>query len=310
VRGFFPILISASLAVVAADLPTSRPAAPPTPGLAGPPLPPARSPIDRFRELLAATPAERDRRLAKIDPSARNLILAKVQEFQKLRPNDCEIRLRVAQLHESLRPLLNATAEERVRLMVTVPPDDKPLLDERLRAWDAMDASARRELLESESQFSWFVGQEVADRKQFEQIIAAADPVLRPGIEAQFARWSALAPDERARRAASFRRFFDLSPDERARSLGTLSDVERRQMQKALADFGTLSPDERDRCVRGFRKFADLSPAERDQFLRSAAKWRAMTPNERAAWRRLVEATQSAPPLPFAAERVGVAGNH
>ncbi len=268
-----------------------------TAGAETPPVPvPARSPVDLFRELLAATPERRAELLAGRPPAARALIEAKLKEFETF-GGEAEIRLRLAQLQFFLSPLLRATAEQRAALLERAPAEDRDMLRERLKSWDALSADTRREILESERSLQYFVRQETADPKQLTTALERAPEPSRPEIEAQFARWRALSPEERARRTAQFQRFFGLSENERLLTLRRLPDSERQQMERSLARFSSLPPEQREQCLRAFRKLSELSEAERTEFLNNAAKWQAMSAPEREAWRKVVQKV-SGPPLP------------
>ena len=275
-----------------------------------PPVPKVRTPTDRFRELLAANLEQRETLLSRKTPAARMLIEAKLREFGALRPDEREIRLRLAQFQDSLRTLLPMPPTERGPLMAAVPEEDLPWIEERLAAWDLLPEAERRDVLESERRLSWFVRQaEVSsDRQRVEAYMATLSPPAQQMAREQMERWLALPLAERSRKAAAFSRFFDLTADERQAALGTLSQTERNQMERALSDFAALTPDARERCVRGFQKFEALSPAEREQFLRRAERWKAMSPNDRAAWRRLVEKALTSPRKPpFPAEETMLA---
>ncbi len=267
-----------------------------------PPLPVAVSPTARFRELLAASPAEREALLARKSPTARALIESKLREFSALRPDEREIRLRLAQLQDSLRPLLAAGTEGRAALLSQVAEEDRPWIEERLVAWDALPEAERRDLLESERQLSLFVRQTETDPRRLETLVHSLPPEGRAAAEKQLRTWLSLTPAERSRKSAAFSRFFDLSPREREAALRQLSGTELRQMERALVDFASLDAEMRERCLRGFRQFEALPPAEREQFLRNAEKWKALSPNDRAAWRRLVGRAltpPTVPPLPY-----------
>ncbi len=275
-----------------------------------PPVPKVRTPTDRFRELLAANFEQREALLSRKTPAARTLIEAKLLEFGALRPDEREIRLRLAQFQDSLRTLLPLTPTERGPLIAAVPEEDIPWIEERLAAWDLLPEAERRDVLESERRLSWFVRQaEVSsDRQRVEAYMATLSPSAQQVAREQMERWLALPLAERSKKAAAFSRFFDLTVDERQAALGTMSQTERLQMERALSDFAALTPDARERCVRGFQKFEALSPAEREQFLRRAERWKAMSPNDRAAWRRLVEKALTSPRKPpFPAEETMLA---
>lgn len=297
-RSLLPLLLAAGQLALAESAP--------------PPLPPAvKSLAEQFRELLTASPAERQRLLATRTPEARAIITTKLKEFETLPPAEREVRLQVAQLQFYLSPLLRAAPALRTNLLSRTPAEDRPLLEERLKAWDALTPETRREILDSERSLSHFVRQESADPRQLTNTLANVPAPARPEVEAQFARWSALPPEERARKTANFQRFFGLSESERNRTLSRLPDEERRQMDQALARFAGLPPEQRDRCVRAFHKFAALSPDERSEFLSNAAKWQAMSTDERQAWRSLVlhaiRPPLPPPPVPVPLRRPGPA---
>src|SRR5687767_10489190 len=96
-----------------------------------PPVPPAaKSPADRFRELLAASPEQRESMLARHSSETREQIRAKLREFDKLSPSQREFRLRLAQLQFSLSPLLRAKPDDRASLLERAPSELRPLLTE------------------------------------------------------------------------------------------------------------------------------------------------------------------------------------
>ncbi len=278
-----------------------------------PPVPKVRTPTDRFRELLAANPEQREAVLVRKTPAARALIEAKLREFGALRPDEREIRLRLAQFQDALRSLLPLSPADRAPLMASVPDEDLPWIEERLAAWDLLPEAERQDVIESERRLSWFVRQAEVhpDRQHVEAYVATLPPTAQQAAREQMERWLALPMSERSRKAAAFSRFFDLTAAERQAALGTLSQTERQQMERALSDFAALTPEARERCVQGFQKFEALSASEREQFLRRAERWRAMSPNDRAAWRRLVE--KALTPLrkpPFPADDMMLAAPH
>jgi hypothetical protein len=149
-----------------------------------------------------------------------------------------------------------------------------------------------------EQSLSHFVRQESADPKQLSAVLTAVPALARPEVEAQFARWSALPTEERARKTANFQRFFDLSESERSRTLNRPPDLERRQMEVALARFAALLPNSATATGAPFTSWP-ICRRDSGEFLSNAAKWQAMTADERKAWRNLVQRAIR-PPLPSA----------
>lgn len=263
-----------------------------------PPLPPQRSPVQTFRELLAASPAQREAYLAKKSPNSRDLIVAKLREFEPLSPAQRELRLRVAQLQYFLSPLLALEPAARTNLLATLPEEDRPMIEERLRAWDALAPAARHDILDSQQSLSFFIRLETTDPAQLAAVVQQAPAAARPEVEAQLQRWLALSTDERSRKAASFQRFFNLTEAEQNRTLKQLSATDRAQMEATIAAFEQLPSAQRQQCVNAFRKFANLTPTQRAEFLRDAEKWQSLSAAERAAWRRVVQRAIDQPPLP------------
>jgi len=70
-------------------------AKPPPPPQPAPALPLSQSPIGFFRELLAMNPGERIQALTNRTPELRSQILAKVREYESLKAEERELRLRV-----------------------------------------------------------------------------------------------------------------------------------------------------------------------------------------------------------------------
>ena len=122
----------------------TKPPAPPPPG---PPLPFARSPISFFRELLAMNPAERIQALTNRTPELRTQILAKVREYESLKPDERELRLRVTELRWYLRPLMTAPATNRAAQLAMIPEPDRELVEDRLQEWDKLPPDVQKELL-------------------------------------------------------------------------------------------------------------------------------------------------------------------
>src|SRR5437762_10215665 len=77
--------------------PRARAAKPPVPIIV-PSVPSPKSPVDLFRDLLAMSPAERKNFLTNRPPAAQKMILAKVREYESLKPDQREVRLKVTEL--------------------------------------------------------------------------------------------------------------------------------------------------------------------------------------------------------------------
>ncbi len=264
-----------------------------------PPMPPIpRPPVEQFRELLSASPSQQEQLLANRSTEAQALIRSKLREFGALTPDERELRLRVAQIQFYLSPLLRQPSTTRTENLARVPSDVRPLLEDRLKAWDQLPEAARQMVLANEKSLGWFAQLERLPAPDQQRVLREVPENDRALVESQLARWQTLPAEVRRRAFADFDTFFRLSPTEQARTLRTLSEPERRQMEATLRDFEGLDPVRRNLCLRSFKRFADFTPAQRGQFLQNAARWEALTPNEREAWRKLVNTLPSLPPMP------------
>jgi hypothetical protein len=259
-----------------------------------PPMPSGKSPVALFRELLAMTPAERFRSLTNRPPESRKAILAKVREYQSLKPDQRELRLRVTELRWYLFPLMNQPATNRAVQLARVPDDLRNLVEDRLREWDKLSPAAQRSLLQNEAAVRYFAE---ADQQKT-NILTTLSPERREKLEAGVRELQAMPEDQRQELFARFIQFFDLTPAEKDKAMRTLSEPERQQIEKTLVKFGQLPAARRAQCIRSFEKFVNLSVAERQQFLKNAQRWTLMTPDQRQAWRDLVSKLTSQPPLP------------
>jgi len=246
-----------------------------------PPLPPTRSPISFFRELLAMDPPRREQALTNRPPEVRKMILDKIHEYESLSPGERELRLQVTELRWYLRPLMSIPATNRIAQLAMVPESHRELVAARLEEWDQLSPEMQRELLANEATIRYLT-----------EIKGPPDGQRQQTLD----QWSSMSEEQRRRILEHFRKFFELTVQEKQKLLGSLPALERGQIEKALRTFDNLPPEERDQCIQSFAKFAGLSPAERQQFLKSAERWKLMTPSQRAAWRAVVRTLP--PPLP------------
>src|SRR6185436_7401202 len=76
-----------------------------------PPMP--KMAVEHFRELLNLTAAEREEALAEKSPEQKRLLLAKLREYESLKPEERDLRLRLIQLRLYLVPLMKLPPSER-----------------------------------------------------------------------------------------------------------------------------------------------------------------------------------------------------
>jgi len=250
-------------------------------------------------------PGERTKALADRPEVTRKRILAKIREYQSLKPDERELRLKVTELGYYLRPLLLIPSPMRNAQLAQVPGEYRELIQVRLKKWDTLTPDAQQKLLQNEA----------AIRSLTELTNATPANVARPIILVNtISNWNRLSENERQELSENFDYFFKLKPTEREKAVKSLSDSERRQIVTTLRKFGQLTSDQRAQCIKSFEKLAAMSPSERMQFFKNAERWELMTPREREDWRKLVETAKLLPPstsLPPVPPTVPVSGtNH
>jgi len=263
-----------------------------------PPVPQASAPVEIFRTLLALPPAERKAYLAARPPETQQRILAKLREYESLKPDQRELRLRATELRWFLLPLLSAAATNRPAELAALPESIRQSVADRLREWDRLPAAAQQELLENEATLDYFTQLQTGTEEQKQAIRQNLSPARREKLEAGIAGWQTLPPPQQEKLLARFSQFFDLTAAERAKALHVFSESERQQMEKTLARFAKLPKEQREQCVQSFAQFTALSLEERQQFLKNADRWKLMPPEERQHWREIVQKVPPRPPLP------------
>ena len=262
------------------------------------PVPPVRSPVEYFRELLAMNPDERRISLTNRPVESQRRILAKINEYKSLKPEESELRLEATELHYYLVQLLRTPATNRSAQLDLVPERTRKLVENRLGEWDSLPEQLKQRILENEAMIQYFIERAVSLPPRPGHLPEQITPAEQEKLDQSLRRWQSLTPEERAAVFKHFKRLFELRPEEKANVLGTLSEPERHQIEKTLEGFRNLTPIQRAQCMRSFEKFASLGVEDRRQFLKDAKSWEVMSPSERQTWRDLVYNLSHAPPLP------------
>jgi len=219
-----------------------------------------------------------------------------VHEYESLKPDERQLRLRVTELRWYLWPLMTAPATNRAALLARIPAPDRELVEDRLQEWDKVPPDVQKELLGMEPTLRYLTEINGLSDGQRVQLVTNIPPARRALLEKGIQQWDSLSDNQRRNTLHRFNQFFELTVAEKEKALRTLSEAERRQIEKTLQTFGNLRPEQRAQCIRSFAKFASLSLEERQQFLKNAERWKQMSPSERQVWRQLV--TRLPPPLP------------
>jgi len=262
-----------------------------------PDLPP--NPVELFRQLLVKDHEEQVSLLANRAPENRKEILAKVREYRALNTNQCELKLKATELRWHLRRLMSAPETNRPALLELVPASDRKLVEARLRLWDRLPDSAKRQLQTNEAAITYFT----MPAEQKTNYLARISPERRKMLEDGIAQLQAMPPAQRQRLLDQFSLFFEFKAQERRRILSTLSEPERQQIENTLKKFDSLPPAQREVCIQSFEKFTRMSVEERQQFLKNAERWKLMAPSDRQKWKDLVEDLSDLPPSPLDVDR-------
>jgi len=261
-----------------------------------PVLPTLKSPVEMFRVLLAMTPAERRQSLSNRPPEVQKKLLAKVREYESLKPDDRELRLRATELQWYLQPLMTIPRTNRAMRLAMIPEGERQTVEDRLAHWDMLPPPMQEKLLNNEMTARYFTQLESATDEQKQKLLSQMSPERRAKLEAGLDRWRGLSVEQREKTLAGFNAFFELTPREKEKALGSLSEAEQRQMEKTLEDYAKLPVQQRLQCLRSFEKFTSMKLEERQVFLKNAERWKLMSPNERESWRKLVRFAPLVPP--------------
>jgi hypothetical protein len=249
-----------------------------------------KSPVAMFRELLNMQPAERTKTLANRSEEVRKRILAKIREYQSLKPDELELRLKVTELGYYLRPLMQTPATNRPVQIALIPAGYRELVQVRLEKWDSLAPETRRKLLQNEAAIRALT--EVTNG-----VSTNAARLRWVMLQHTINNWNQLPLKERQELTNKFDDLFQLKPTEIQRAAKILSPDERAQISATLQKFGNLTANQRAQCIQSFEKLAAMSPNERQLFFKNAERWEIMTPRERDEWRKLVETAPSLPPV-------------
>lgn len=266
-------------------------------GVQTPPLPPVpKSPVDILRELLTMKPGEQERFLSNRPPEIRKRFLAKIQEYEAMKPEERELRLRATQLRWYLLPLMQTPATNRLAQLALIPEADRKLVSERLQQWDLLPPGLQKEFLEYGLTASYFVGKDTDHTDSTPKVPLQILPP--PDLVSKINYVSQLPPEKRQQMYDNFQHFFELTDADKQKTLNALSPVERQQMLRTLQNFQRLPRSQREECLQSFGKFANMTAEERQGFFKNAERWKELSPAERQAWRNLVNRFPPLPPMP------------
>jgi hypothetical protein len=194
--------------------------------------------------------------------------------------------------------LMKADPAERVRAVAALSPEDRSLVLERVRRWEAVPAGLQSQFLEHEAAIDYFTRIQNSPMPPMPPGLSPEMDDQRRRLDAGLNRWNAVAEGDRTRMLDQFRDFFELAPEDLAKTMDALNANERRLLDAARERFAGLPAAQRREAMMAFERLARMSPPQRTQFLRNVERWESMSVGEREVWRALTKQVPELPPFP------------
>ncbi|MFM8471107.1 MAG: hypothetical protein ACKODH_14275, partial [Limisphaerales bacterium] len=161
-----------------------------------------RNPVAAYRILLAMRTDARTTELAAKPARVREVLSTRLREYDTLTPAEREARLRATELHYYLNPLLNTIPATRATQLATVPASFRPLVEERLAAWDKLPAEIQREVLTNERLLK------AMTRPAVPNAFPPLPPGLEPKVPDNVGQWQQLDARQREQLLDNFTYYF------------------------------------------------------------------------------------------------------
>ena len=248
-----------------------------------------RNPVAVFRTLLAMRTDARATELAAKPARLRDVLSTRLREYDTFTPAEREARLRATELRYHLNPLLIIAPDARAARLAAVPENFRPLVEERLAAWDKLPAEIQREILANEHLL------QAMTRPAVVGAMPPLPPGLVPKVPDNVTQWQGLDARQREQLLENFTHYFRLDDRAKTRVVAALPEPKRAETTRALDQFEQLTAAERAASLAALKKLGQMTPAEQSQFYANAEVWQKMPEAERAVWRKVVI---EFPPLP------------
>lgn len=248
-----------------------------------------RNPVAAFRILLAMRTDARTTELAAKPARLREVLTNRLREYDTLTPAEREARLRATELRFYLNPLLTTIPATRATQLAAVPDSLRPLVTERLAAWDNLPAEIQRAVLTNERLL------QAMTRPAVPNAFPPLPPGLEPKVPDNVSQWQNLDARQREQLLDNFTHYFRLDERAKTKVVAALPEPKRAEATRTLGELEQLSTDERAACLSALKKLGQMSQGEQAQFYANAELWQKMPESERAAWRKVMT---EFPPLP------------
>jgi hypothetical protein len=220
----------------------------------------------------------------------------KLAAYDGLSAEARDLRLRQTQLHWHLLALMKLPPNQRQTRLAQVPVEQRTLVAERLKQWDALKPAEQKEFLDNEATVGLYL--QLQETRQPRLVLQSLPQEQRRVMEQKLQKWNGLPAPQRQDLSDRFNRFFQLEEQERAKIVASLPAKIRQQVEMMIEALKQLPPDQRQRCTEALNKFLKMTPEQQNQFLANATRWQKMSEKEHNAWRQVVNQAPAMPPLP------------
>jgi hypothetical protein len=287
---------AATITVVAEQTLRVPPLPPGAEKVATPPMPP--SPVDNFRDWLKLSPQQRSLLLGQLPEAERKLLEAKLASYDTLPPDARDLRLRETQLHWHLLGLMKISPAQRKYRLAQVPPEDRELVQERLKQWDALPPEKQKTFLDHEEVIGVYLQLQETPQTERGQVLANMPSDIRLPLEKRLQLWNRMPPPQRQELSDRFTQLFRSVDGEREKLAAELPEDVRKPFEKLSGQLDKLPPDQRQKCTAALNKFLKMPAEDQRKFLQNAMRWQTLSEKERDGWRQVVPKVPQLPPLP------------
>ena len=148
------------------------------------------------------TPAAQSRLCTRQDLTSRSeksrqVILERLEEFDKLQPDEREVRLERMKLRAQLLPLLSTPPAQRKLLTASLPEADRLALQDRLQLWDQLGQELQKQVLENEGMLNCIMPVRTVSSNELHRVMLSLPESDRLKIATNWQRFQQIPPKDR-----------------------------------------------------------------------------------------------------------------
>jgi hypothetical protein len=251
---------------------------------------PDQSPVTHLRRLLKAEPSERERLLQQHAASKRSFWERKINQYQAMDAGEQQRRLQEAQWHWYLMLVMRAPDPLRARLVEQIPIEDRPLIQDRLQAWQAMPEDLQRDILLHLPALQYFARFAALKPAEQQQALAQGQPVATQG-------WQSLDQPRQRSLFQTYQSFIGLEAQQQRQVLARIPIPQRMSLQERLVGMDHLSPELRRRCLEALDALKQMNAQEQVRFRQTALQWKDLSGDAMDAVRQVATRIPPLPPV-------------